>query len=281
MNLITQPSSQLLTNSRKIKKKVSRTKISEKNSPTTSRDEKSTIETKKNILTPPFTDFSLFKVKLWELIIHDLSTFHNLADYPKKLQEIFNKFDQNDPNFFKIFRDRLYLMKFPDDVPSYEKKIKKMKLIGEKQEKIIERFLKNKFTISNEPAYFQEYNCFMNLISLLKIQFDEFFSAYCSKNEKTNEIKKNLNFDTSIDQKFPSNNFDFSKFFSVLYNQKGQNFDPFFFANPSYPCDLPFLDGGFGGDLNLFNYNNGFNLFNWPYKCNGMENLKKENLENE
>ena len=90
-------------------------------------------------------------------IFENLEPYTNIALYPKELQTILHQ----RKSFEEIF-SCVYSLKTPDDPFSYLKKIDKLKLLGLGQEKIVNNFLKGKFTKNMNQKRFEEFLDYTN-----------------------------------------------------------------------------------------------------------------------
>ena len=211
---------------------------------------------------------------VWELALGNYKALDQISVYPKSIQAFFNEAMLMREEAAGDIKEVVYKLKTPRNNRSYERKIEKMKRLNQGQELLIEKFLQDRFFLSQNMAHFQEYLCFNKIIQLLKenFNFEQFFqqlypnplqnaliaSLGCNSQEKL--IKENMKMN------------DFSRFLSSLYNIKS-NFGYNFMDNFSLSTQTP----GFTTPFDFFPMEKNFenNLFS-----NSAEKLNFMNLPN-
>ena len=244
--------------------------VSKSKSPVTSKNADSLLDQNSS---------SVFNSKIWELALSNHKALEQISLYPKSVQNFFNQAMNLKEEMGSDLKDVIYNLKTPLNGRSFEKKIEKMKTLNQSQEFLIDKFLQDRFFLSQNVAHFQEYLCFNKIVQLLKTNFEEFFHSlypnFSSQNQTSNIAKQ-------LEEKFlaEASNYikqknceDFSKFLASFYHLKN-NIGPNFLetlgmqnqttASTTSPFDLlappPQLDKNFETNL-LINSNEKFNNF--------------------
>lgn len=86
--------------------------------------------------------------------------------------------------------DDVYKLKTPINYPKFNKKLEKMKFLGQAQDSLLEKWLQEKCKLNKNSSDLQQFFCYENAKTHLKTLFDEFFAMH-GIGWSRNQLEKN------------------------------------------------------------------------------------------